>query len=118
MIKAKQQRRTDKRRITQGNGPTLPTAEVTAVNFVDGTHAKVTFDSPVQIASNRMPTTWLFGTGNFSPLSISAFDATSYTFLVDGTIVAAQDYSIGANDPAARTPGGGYVGASAGTIDA
>lgn len=118
MVKTKPQRRRDKRSIVFGNGPTLPTANVTAVKFIDGTHVKVTFDSPVQIASNVLPENWLFGTGNFSAIAITAFDALSYTFQVDGTVAAAQDYVITANDPAARTPGGGYVAGSTGTIAA
>lgn len=116
MVKGKQQRRPNKRSVIFGQGPTLPSANVTAVDGTAPSTVKVTFDSPVQIQEGNLPLTWLFGTGNFHAISITAFDALSYTFIVNGTIAASQDYVITANDPAARIPGGGYVAGSNGTM--
>lgn len=116
MVKTKQQKRPNKRSVIFGQGPTLPIANVTAVDATAPSTVKVTFDSPVQIQDTNLPQTWLFGTGNFHAVSITSFDAVSYTFVVNGTIAAAQDYVITPNDPAARIPGGGYVAGSAGAM--
>lgn len=116
MVKGKQQRRVNRKKVQIGTLPTAPIVGVDSVTATAPSTVTIVFDSPVQIASTNLPASWVFGTGNHHIASLVSGSGTSWVFLVDGTIAAAQVYAIAGNDPAARTSTGGYVGSAAGTM--
>ena len=116
MIKGKQQRRFDRKRVQTGAPPTAPRVTVTSVTALAPASVRVEFSGPVMIGGNGLPTDWTFGTGERQILSITSGTGTTWTFLTNGTVAASQDYDIGGNDPAARTSSGGYVSSAAGTM--
>ena len=115
MIRTKQQRRVN-RRAKQKALP-IPPPNANVVSALHGTSAvTVTFDSPVQISAGNLPTLWTFGATPRAITGITSATNTVYVFALDGTVAAADPYVIGAGDPAARTPTGGYVAATDGTL--
>ena len=116
MIKAKQQRRVNRKKVQIGSLPTAPIISVVSVTATAPSTVDIVFDSPVNIASDNLPTSWKFGTGLFPISAIVTGSGTAWTFIVTGVIAAAQIYAIAGNDPAARTSTGGYVGSSAGSM--
>ena len=68
------------------------------------------FDGPVIIDSDNPPTTWSFnGTTSIQPGILNY--GTSCYLIPNGPANAGDPVVFAANDPAARTPGGGYVNA-------
>jgi hypothetical protein len=68
----------------------------------------VLFDRPVIVDLVTPPTTWTFG-GAFS-LQPGGFNFDNGVYLIpNGTVGPGDAVTIGANDPAARTPEGGTV---------
>lgn len=116
MVKTKQQRRRNRR---SGDGAVPPPAALATVSTVTASGASqvtVTFNQPVQISANNLPATWLFGTSNRTITALVSATPTSYVFTVNGSVAAAQAYSMPAYDPAARTPTGGFVAAKSGNM--
>lgn len=116
MIKAKQQRRFNRKKVQIGSMPTAPIISVVSVTATAPSTVTVVFDAAVNISADRLPTSWKFGTGLHSITALLSGAGTSYDFTVGGTIAAAQIYAIAGNDPAARTATGGFVGSSAGSM--
>jgi hypothetical protein len=75
------------------------------------------FDGPVAVDQATPPTTWSFhGITSIQPGS--GFNFTNGTFFyLNGAVVPGQSVVIGANDPGARTPSGGYVNGGTFTIE-
>lgn len=118
MVKQKQARRRNRRLLDAAVPPVVPFAVVDTVKFLSGTTLSITFSSAVMLSSIAPPLSWLFGSGNHQITAVSQTSAIQYTVTVDGTVAASQEYTIGAGDPNARTPTGGYVAGAAGTISA
>jgi len=115
MVKAKQQRKRDRKRADPGSPPVQSLVNVTSVTH--GTSAvTIVFASPVNIAPSNLPTTWLFGTANRTITGITSTDGTTYVFTLSGAAASGEPYAMQGMDPAARTPSGGYVAAKAGTL--
>ena len=75
------------------------------------------FDGPVTVDQSSPPTTWSFhGITSIQPGSGFNFPQGTY-FLLNGVVVPGQSVVIGANDPGARTPTGGYVNGGTFTIE-
>src|SRR5437016_207263 len=67
------------------------------------------FDGPVAVDQASPPTTWAFH-GNTSLQAGGGFNFTCGTYLVlNGVVNPGDPVVLGPLDPAARTPGGGYV---------
>ena len=82
-------------------------ANVTAVFLTAGGDLILMFDGPVLIDHGSPPTTWTFGGVG---LSGGGSDYAAAAELVPaGTVYTGDSAVIGADDPAARTPEGGYV---------
>jgi hypothetical protein len=115
MVKAKQQRRRNRRLKDSANPPPFPTANVTAV--VHGTDAvTVTFNAPVMIDPDNLPSTWLFGATPRTVIGLTSSTPTTAVLGLSGTVAATDPYTIGANDPGVRTTSGGYIGYSTGVM--
>lgn len=91
-------------------------ASVTSVTASAGSQVTIVFGSPVQIAANNLPATWVFGTSNRTITALVSATATTYVFTVSGSVATGQVYSMPAFDPAARTPQGGFVGPKTGNL--
>jgi hypothetical protein len=75
------------------------------------------FDGPVTVDQSSPPTTWSFhGITSIQPGSGFNFTNGTY-FLLNGVVVPGQSVVIAADDPAARTPSGGYVNGGTFTIE-
>lgn len=116
MVKNKLQRRRNRRAPDAAMPPPPALGTVTSVTASGGSQVTVAFAQPVIIKPNNLPATWLFGTSNRTITAIASNTPTSYVFTVSGTVAAAQVYSIGAFDPAARTTTGGYIAAKSGNL--
>jgi hypothetical protein len=115
MIKAPQRRRRDRKRADPGTPPTVAQTAVTSVTAGTDT-VVVVFASTVIINPSNLPATWVFGTANRTVVTALSTNGTTWTLGVSGSVASGQAYSMPANDPAARTPSGGYVAASTGTL--
>ncbi len=89
---------------------------VTSVTASGASQVTVVFAGTVQISADNLPATWNFGTGNHVITAIVSTTGTTYVFTVDGTVASSQVYAMPGSDPAARTPLGGYVSSSSGTL--
>lgn len=116
MIKIKQARRRNRRLADQAVPPIFAYVAVESVTFVSGTTLRLVFQSAVILTTATPPTSWNFGTGPHQIISVAQNSPSDYTVTLNGTVAAAQTYAIPAGDPNARTPTGGYVGGSTGTI--
>jgi len=116
VVKAKQQRKRDVRKVDSSNPPPTPMQNVVSVTASGGSQVTVVFNGIVQIMGSNLPQTWVFGTGNRKITAIVSSTGSSYVFTVDGTVAATQVYSMPGSDPAARTPLGGYVASSSGVL--
>jgi hypothetical protein len=68
------------------------------------------FDGPVVVDADSPPTTWSFnGITSIQPGSVN-FGPCTYIIL-NGSVGSGDPVVFGANDPGARTSGGGYVNA-------
>lgn len=115
MVKAKQQRRRNRRKIDASNPPPFPSGQVS--NVIHGTsECTVVFTTGVMIAPDALPQTWTFGTTPRHITSIVSATPTQYVFGLNGTVAAADPYVIGPYDPAARTTSGGYIAAGSGEM--
>lgn len=115
MVKTKQQRRRDRKRLDPGSPPVTTLVTVTSVTH--GTsQVTVVFASQVLISPSQLPTTWLYGTANRTITSIVSTDGVTYVFGLSGTAASGEPYAMQGQDPAARTPSGGYVAAKAGVL--
>jgi hypothetical protein len=75
------------------------------------------FDGPVTLDQDNPPTTWSFhGITSIQPGSGFNF-ANGTFFYLNGVVVPGQSVVIGAIDPGARTPSGGYVNGGTFTIE-
>lgn len=115
MVRTKQQRRRNRKLADKAVIADQALALVTGVVAGAG-QITVTFNTPVQIDPDNLPSTWTFGTTPRHITAVNNATPTVINFEVSGTIAAAGPYIIGGYDPAARTPTGGYVGASAGSL--
>lgn len=118
MVKGKQARKRNRRLPDPAVPPVYALANVTAVHFLTTNTISITFDQPVQISGDNLPTYWVFGTGSLEITSLISSTATLYHFGINGGTAASEPYLIGANDPAVRTPTGGFVAGRTGTIAA
>lgn len=116
MVKAKQQRRVNRKKLQIGTLPTAPIVSVVSVTATAPSTVTIVFNAGVNISADDLPTSWKFGTGMFAIATLVSGSGTTYVFTVSGTIAASQVYAIAGNDPAARTSTGGYVGSHAGTM--
>lgn len=116
MIKAKQQRRVNRKTVQTGTLPTAPIVSVVSVTATAPSTVTIVFNSAVQVSSDNLPTSWIFGTGSHHISSLTSGAGNTWVFVVDGTIAAAQVYAIAGNDPAVRTSTGGYVGSHSGVM--
>jgi hypothetical protein len=102
---------------------TKPAAAVQAVNvnvsriFLSyGGAAVMLFDGPVTVDQASPPTTWSFN-GSTS-IQGGGFNFPQGTYLiVNGVVGPGNTVVIAPNDPAARTPSGGYVNGGTFTIE-
>ena len=68
------------------------------------------FDGPVNIDPDNPPTTWSFNHISSIQAGVMNYGQSAYLIL-NGIVNSGQPVVFLANDPAARTPGGGYVNA-------
>ena len=73
------------------------------------------FDGPVTVDPASPPTTWSFN-GQTSIQGGCVNYGTSVYLIINGIVNPGDPVVFAANDPAARTPGGGYVNAASMTI--
>lgn len=116
MIRTKQQRRRNRRKIDQASPPAVPNATVLTVTVTGGTQVTIVFDQAVMISGSSLPTSWTFGTGAHAITALVSTTGTSYVFTVGGSVASSQVYAMPGNDPAARTSGGGFVSTSNGVM--
>jgi hypothetical protein len=75
------------------------------------------FDGPVTVDQASPPTTWSFN-GSTSLQPGSGFNFVQGTYLVlNGVVSPGNTVVIGADDPAARTPSGGFVNGGTFTVE-
>jgi hypothetical protein len=75
------------------------------------------FDGPVTVDQASPPTTWSFhGITSIQPGSGFNFSNGTF-FYLNGVVVPGQPVVIGADDPGARTPSGGYVNGGTFTME-
>lgn len=116
MIRSKQQRRRDRRKIDNANPPLTPMATVVSVVASGASQVTVTFNSVVQLDPGNLPQSWKFGTGAHLATNAETANGIVWILPVAGTVAAAQVYTMPGSDPAARTPLGGYVATSNGNL--
>jgi hypothetical protein len=93
---------------------TTPLANVTGV--VHGaSQVTVNFDGPVQ-PTGANPATWFFGATPRAVTGLVSSTPTQLVFSLSGTVAASDPYILQANDPAVRTPQGGFVAGKSGTM--
>lgn len=117
MVKLKQQRRRNRRLPDAAVPSQYAYTSVVSVHFTSATTVTVTFGGPVMIDNDNLPASWMFGTGDFEVVSAAASSQTVYVLTVAGTVASTQVYTM-PSDNAVRTPSGGYVAGSSGTIAA
>ena len=87
--------------------PAPENANVLNVILSAGGDILIVFDRPVNVDTGNPPTTWTF---NGIPLIAGGFSSGTAAEVVPGGVVGVGDTAvIGGDDPAARTPLGGYV---------
>lgn len=116
MVKAKQQRRRDRRKLDSANPPLIPMTAVVSVTASGASQVTIVFAGVVQISGDNLPATWKFGTANHTLAALVSSTGISYVFTTSGTVAAAQVFSMPGSDPAARTPLGGYVSSDSGVL--
>jgi hypothetical protein len=102
----------------QWRAPALPkNVNVTRIFLTYEQGIVMLFDGVVSVDQASPPTTWSFhGITSIQPGSGFNFPQGTY-FLLNGVVVPGQSVVIGANDPGARTPSGGYVNGGTFTIE-
>jgi hypothetical protein len=115
MITNKQQRRRDRRAPSKAVPPVMPNANVVSV-AASGGHVVVTFDGTVVPQGTLVPTSWRFGTGNYSVTSYTNVTPSAITMVLTGMVTTGEPYTIQNMDPALLTTFGGYVNGSYGVM--
>lgn len=115
MVKNTQRRRLNVRQRQKSNPQ--PTPNVNVVSATHGTdQVTIVFSAPIQIAPGNLPASWTFGATPRTVTSLVSNSGNTVVLGLSGTVAMSDPYTMAANDPAARTSGGGFVNAKSGTL--